>query len=65
MKEFIMKPKQQRRFDALYQRHLRELKLQGLSDKTIDVCARAVPCMDAMEARASALCPARAARREP
>jgi len=37
-----MKPKQQRRFDALYQRHLRALKLQGLSDKTIDVYARAV-----------------------
>jgi integrase len=42
MKEFIMKPKQQGRFDALYQRHLRALKLQGLSDKTIDVYARAV-----------------------
>ena len=42
MKEFIIKPNQQRRFDALYQRHLRALKLQGLSDKTIDVYARAV-----------------------
>ncbi len=37
-----MKPKQQKRFDTLYQRHLRALKLQGLSDKTIDVYARAV-----------------------
>ncbi len=37
-----MKPKQQKRFDVLYQRHLRALKLQGLSDKTIDVYARAV-----------------------
>jgi integrase len=42
VKEFIMKPKQQKRFDVLYQRHLRALKLQGLSDKTIDVYARAV-----------------------
>ncbi len=33
---------EQRRFDELYQRHLRMLKLQGLSDKTIDVYARAV-----------------------
>ena len=30
------------RFDRLYQRHLRALKLQGMSDKTIDVYARAV-----------------------
>lgn len=37
-----MQPKQQRRFDTLYQRHLRALKLQGLSDKTIDVYGRAV-----------------------
>ncbi|MCF6267033.1 MAG: phage integrase N-terminal SAM-like domain-containing protein [Desulfuromusa sp.] len=33
---------EQRRFDQRYQRHLRMLKLQGLSDKTIDVYARAV-----------------------
>ena len=37
-----MKPSEQSRFDELYQRHLRALKLQGLSDKTIDVYARAV-----------------------
>ena len=30
------------RFDTLYQRHLRALKLRGLSDSTIDVYARAV-----------------------
>ena len=33
---------EQSRFDDLYQRHLRMLKLQGKSDKTIDVYARAV-----------------------
>jgi len=33
---------EQNRFDTLYHRHLRALKLQGLSDKTIDVYARAV-----------------------
>ena len=37
-----MKISEQSRFDALYQRHLRALKLQGLSDSTIDVYARAV-----------------------
>lgn len=37
-----MKPSEQARFDDLYQRHLRMLKLQGKSDKTIDVYARAV-----------------------
>lgn len=37
-----MTPKEQRRFDQLYQRHLRTLKLQGLSDATIDAYARAV-----------------------
>jgi len=37
-----MKASEQRRFDRLYQRHLRALKLQGLSEKTIDVYARAV-----------------------
>ncbi len=37
-----MIPNEQTRFDTLYQRHLRALKLQGLSDSTIDVYARAV-----------------------
>ena len=37
-----MNPNEQDRFDQLYERHLRALKLQGLSDKTIDVYARAV-----------------------
>jgi len=33
---------EQARFDTLYQRHLRALKLQGLSASTVDVYARAV-----------------------
>ncbi len=37
-----MKSTEQTRFDKLYKRHLRALKLQGLSDSTIDVYARAV-----------------------
>ena len=37
-----MESNEQIRFDTLYRRHLRALKLQGLSDKTIDVYARAV-----------------------
>ena len=37
-----MDSSEQSRFDDLYQRHLRMLKLQGKSDKTIDVYARAV-----------------------
>ena len=37
-----MKAEEQIRFDNLYRCHLRALKLQGLSDKTIDVYARAV-----------------------
>ena len=37
-----MKASEQSRFDDLYQQHLRALKLQGLSDKTIDVYSRAV-----------------------
>ena len=37
-----MKVPEQNRFDEQYQRHLRGLKLQGLSDSTIDVYARAV-----------------------
>ena len=41
-KELTMTPTEQNRFDALYHRHFRALKLRGLSDKTIDVYARAV-----------------------
>jgi integrase len=37
-----MIPSEQKRFDELYQRHLRALKLQGMSASTIDVYARAV-----------------------
>jgi site-specific recombinase XerD len=37
-----MKPNEQTRFDGLYQQHLTHLKLQGLSDSTIDVYSRAV-----------------------
>lgn len=37
-----MNASEQIRFDKLYKRHLRALKLRGLSDKTIDVYARAV-----------------------
>jgi integrase len=37
-----MELNEQSRFDTLYKRHLRALKLRGLSDKTIDVYARAV-----------------------
>jgi len=37
-----MKPFEQSRFNEQYHRHLRALKLRGLSDKTIDVYARAV-----------------------
>lgn len=37
-----MKSSEQTRFDKLYKRHLRALKLQGMSDSTIDVYARAV-----------------------
>jgi len=37
-----MESNEQIGFDTLYRRHLRALKLQGLSDKTIDVYARAV-----------------------
>ncbi|MGH8628580.1 MAG: phage integrase N-terminal SAM-like domain-containing protein, partial [Gammaproteobacteria bacterium] len=37
-----MKANEQTRFDKLYKRHLRALKLQGLSDSTIDVYSRAV-----------------------
>ena len=37
-----MDPIEKARFDSLYQRHLRALKLRGLSDSTMDVYARAV-----------------------
>jgi integrase len=37
-----MKSSEQARFDTLYKRHLRALKLQGMSDSTMDVYARAV-----------------------
>ena len=37
-----MDPIEKARFDALHQRHLRALKLRGLSDSTMDVDARAV-----------------------
>ena len=37
-----MEPTELNRFDVLYQRHLRLLKLQGKSDKTIDAYSRAV-----------------------
>jgi integrase len=37
-----MKDSEQTRFDNQYQRHLRALKLQGMSDKTIEAYARAV-----------------------
>ena len=40
--ELTVKASEQTHFDTLYQRHLRALKLQGLSDSTIDVYARAV-----------------------
>jgi hypothetical protein len=37
-----MDPSEQARFDELYQRHLRMLKLKGKSDKIIDVYERAL-----------------------
>ncbi len=37
-----MNPSEQKRFDELYRKHLRALKLQGMSDKTIDAYSRAV-----------------------
>ncbi len=37
-----MKPAEVKRFEILYNRHLRKLKLQGKSEKTIDAYARAV-----------------------
>lgn len=37
-----MKPSELKRFNKLYHLHLRALKLQGMSDKTIDVYSRAV-----------------------
>ena len=40
--ELTMTPEEQNRSESLYNRHLRALKLRGLSDKTIDVYSRAV-----------------------
>ena len=37
-----MDPTEETRFNELYQRHLRLLKLQGKSQKTIDAYSRAV-----------------------
>jgi integrase len=37
-----MNKSEQKRFDELYRKHLRALKLQGMSDKTIDAYSRAV-----------------------
>lgn len=37
-----MNKSEQRRFDELYRKHLRALKLQGMSDKTIEAYSRAV-----------------------
>ena len=37
-----MNPSEQSRYNNLYQQHLRALKLQGLSVKTIDAYARAL-----------------------
>ena len=41
-KEFTMNSAEKIRFDRLYRRHLRALKLQGMRDKTIAGYARAV-----------------------
>jgi integrase/recombinase XerD len=37
-----MDPKETKRFEKLYQRHLRMLKLQGKSEKNRDAYARAI-----------------------
>ena len=37
-----MNKSEQKLFDELYRDHLRALKLQGMSDKTIDAYARAL-----------------------
>ena len=37
-----MSPKERKRFNRQYNKHLQALKLQGKSDKTIDVYSRAV-----------------------
>ena len=42
-----MNTSEQKRFDELYRKHLRSLKLQGKSDKTIDAYARALPRLSA------------------
>jgi Phage integrase, N-terminal SAM-like domain len=40
--EYTMKPAEVKRFEVLYQRHLKLLKLQGKSEKTIEAYSRAV-----------------------
>ena len=40
--KFITESSEQKRCDNLHKRHLRALKLQGFSESTIDVYARAV-----------------------
>jgi site-specific recombinase XerD len=42
VKESTMNKSEQKHFDELYYKHLRALKLQGMSDKTIDAYSRAV-----------------------
>ena len=37
-----MKPAEQTRFDGLYKKHLRALKLRGMSENTMDAYSRAV-----------------------
>jgi len=37
-----MKQKEVKRFEILYDRHLKKLKLQGKADKTINAYSRAV-----------------------
>lgn len=46
-----MKSSEQIRFDGLYKRHVRALKLRGMSDSTIDVYSRAVRRLAAYGAR--------------
>jgi len=41
-KEYTMNQSEAKRFDKLYQRHLKTLKLQGKAQKTIDAYSRAI-----------------------
>jgi len=41
-RSYAMTPREKKRFNALYEDHLRALKLQGMSRKTIDCYSRAV-----------------------